>query len=75
MDDDLENLIDEQFGGDDADDFDPDSIEEGMDIDLGEAGRNWERPALAADFNPNTTNLGTLNLSSLVIFAAQFQKT
>jgi hypothetical protein len=56
---DLDALIDEQFANEDVDDFDPDCIEEGPDIDLGEAGRNWMRPPVAADFNPSTTNLGT----------------
>ncbi len=38
----------------------PDEAEE---VDLGEAGRNWMRPAVSADFDPKTSPLGRYSFS------------
>lgn len=44
---------------DDADDIDQHLLEEDLELHLGEAGRNWERPA-PAPINPATDSLGKL---------------
>ena len=51
-----DDLIDEAM-----DDFEIDvpmqPPEEGDEVEIGEAGRNWERPAVP-DFDPNTSSIG-----------------
>ena len=42
---------------DDADDIDQHMLEEDLELHLGEAGRNWERPA-PPPLDPSTQSLG-----------------
>ena len=58
-----DEAIEEQVGllpespEDDADDIDQHMLEEDLELHLGEAGRNWERPA-PAPIDPSTQSLG-----------------
>lgn len=58
-----DDAIEEQVGllpespEDDADDIDQHMLEEDLELHLGEAGRNWERPA-PAPIDPSTQSLG-----------------
>lgn len=63
-----EELVDEQFDTvpenleDDGEDVDERLLEEDLELHIGEAGRNWKRPA-PPPLNPASESLGVLSIA------------